>query len=150
MQDISKLPHALVVDNSDFGMKAELDNKNVPCVKVGKKDVLADIERGKTLFNYNRMCIVRDRCMPLVDELSSILWKKSAKTINIKTQDYGTVSKQQFVSGEDDVENAWRYGHSWLTGGNYQGYVLPSLNGYEEIREVKILNINNKGAVKRV
>ncbi len=142
--DISTLPHKVVVDTQDFGLAIELKQRGVPTIKVKNKNILRDIERGKTLFNCNRMYIVKERSQPLIAELESILWQRQAKTLNLKVDNYGTVTKQQYVVGEDDLENAWRYGHSWLMSGEYATIVLPPMIEYDEIKEIDIMNLSRK------
>lgn len=154
MQDISLLPHRVVVDTQDFGMVEELVQRGVPAIKVDHKNIIKDIERGKTLINCNRLYIVKDKCRPLICELSSILWRNQVKTLNLRVENYGSVTKQQYVLGEDDVENAWRYGHSWLLMGDYQTIVLPPLKEYDEIKEINVLALSDyfssKGVVRNV
>ena len=87
-------------------------------------------------------------------ELESILWRNSVKIMNLRVENYGAVTKQQWVIGEDDVENAWRYGHSWLLAGDYQTFVLPPLKEYDEIKEINIMKLSDaytsKGVVRNV
>lgn len=154
MMDISTIPHRVVVDTQDFGLMTELVQRGVPAIKVEHKNVVRDIERGKTLINCNRMYIVKEKCKPLIVELGNILWRNQVKTLNIKVENYGAVVRQQYVIGEDDCENAWRYGHSWLMYGDNVTYVLPPLKEYDEIQEVKIMELSNyytnKGVVRNV
>lgn len=152
--NISSLPHAIVVDTQDFGMTQELLMRGLPAIKVSHKDVVRDIERGKTLINCNRLYVVYEKCKPLIAELESILWRSSVKIMNLRVENYGAVTKQQWVIGEDDVENAWRYGHSWLLAGDYQTFVLPPLKEYDEIKEINIMKLSDaytsKGVVRNV
>ena len=154
MQNISLLPHRVVVDTQDFGMVEELVQRGVPAIKVDHKNIIKDIERGKTLINCNRLYIVKEKCRPLICELSSILWRNQVKTLNLRVENYGSVTKQQYVLGEDDVENAWRYGHSWLLMGDYQTIVLPPLKEYDEIKQINVLALSDyfssKGVVRNV
>lgn len=152
--DISKIPHRVVVDAQDFGMKEELVQRGLPAIKVENKNIVRDIERGKTLFNCNRMYIVAEKCKPLIAELQGILWRNNVKVMNLRVENYGSVTRQQYVIGEDDVENAWRYAHSWLLAGDYMTFVLPPLKEYDEIKEINIMKLSNyytdKGVVRNV
>ena len=151
---MSAFPHAIVVDKTDFGLVEELRLKNLPAVKVDRKDIYQDIERGKTLINCNRMYFIEENCRPLFIEFENLLYRNSVKTMNIHVDKYGTITRQQHVLGEDDIENAWRYAHNWLLMGDYQTYVLPPLKEYDEIKEINVMNLTSiysrKGVVRNV
>ena len=141
---LKNIKHKIIIDTQDFGLRQMLSDRGLPAIKVKRKSIVADIERGRGFIDRNMMYFIEENCPVLLYELDNLLWRENAKRENIKVDNYGTVVRQQHVHGEDDVENAWRYGHSWLTMNQRPTYRLDSLTDYYYKREINIMDINNK------
>lgn len=137
------LPHKIVVDTQDFGLTQMLQDRDLPAIKVKKKNVVTDIERGRSLIDRFMMYIVEEECETLLYEMEHLTWRDQAKSLKLKVDTYGTVIRQQHVNGEDDVENAWRYAHSWLTQGQRPTFRLDPLKEFSYKRELEIMALND-------
>lgn len=150
---LAGIPHKIIVDTQDFGLTQMLTERGLPAQKVKHKNIVTDIERGRTLIDRNMMYFVSDGCEQLLFEFDNLTWKKDAQDAKIKTNEYGTVVTQKYVNGEDDCENAWRYGHSWLTAGQIFNFVLEPLTNFYYKREIDMLDLKNntnKGVIYNV
>ena len=127
-----------MVDTHDFGLTRDLVAIGLPAIKIRNKNVYKDIENGKMLLNRNIMSFVNHKvngypCHTLINEMLTLSWvidKETGKRVSYKTS-----INNKWVVGEDDAENAWRYGHKYLLKGISIDGTLKPLGSYNKQEE---------------
>lgn len=118
---IGHIQHRVILDSSNYSLDSELRNRGVQCMNVSNKRQIHDIEVMRTLINNNRMYFCNKQsngypCNGLMSELYSLSWYIPDLTDD---EQVDTISQRKKgdsfkLIGKKDLENAWRYGCSWL------------------------------------